>query len=258
MTTNNQTTKRIINYYPYIDIYILEYKRLLFSFYKKGWVSISELAIIMNVGRNQASDIVNSIVFDKEINHASRPIRKKGNRYNLLDLIISLGYVHFPTIGTSIEADESLIPNLRKLKIAHQNRKELIQKMMQYEKEIKQIMKSFKSLNIKDEYADFTELQSKRFKIKNYIYTKPYITIQEFAFILDIDEKKASSLLQDAINGGAINPNRYPLRKIYSKYNLYDLSEIFGFSNDIYHTVLYFHFYLQDMYNNEDENVKAE
>ena len=128
--------------------------------------------------------------------------------------------------------------------------------MKREEKEIKELIKSYKRLNIEDEYADFTESKYRRLKIKSYIYTKPYISIQEFAFILDIDERKASILLQDALNGGESNPNHLPLRKIYSKYNLYDLSEIFSFFYDISITETYYDSYLDNTY--KDNNVKSE
>lgn len=255
ITTNNQTAKAIINYYPNIDVYILEYKRLLVSFYKKKWVSISELSIIMRVGRNEASNIIKTIYFDKSINLTSQPLRRQGNKYSLEDLVIGLGLRMFLSTAISVWKEETY---LKKIKFIHHNRKELIQKMRQEEKEIKQLIKTYKRLNIKNEFADFTESKYRRLKIKDYIYTKPYISIQEFAFILDIDERKASILLQDALNGGDTNPNHLPLRKIYSKYNLYDLSEIFSFSIDIYRTDTDYNIYLSNMYEDKNENVKSE
>lgn len=239
MISNTNTTlvgKTFFDTYnPDIDLLIAERCVSIYNIYRKRYVGISDLATLLHFGRNQASFLVHSAIYDEKINIKNKKVRTLNGKYYIPDLNEVLGIISsfMNAYGFDFFDEYKYVNKLKSKycldKISHESIKQIERKLTELMSESKKISVNINSVN-------WDEANITRLKIKYFIYSKPYISVQEFAYIMNIDEKKASNLAQDAINGGESNPNLLPLRRICSKYCLLDLSKIFDFETDIVDT----------------------
>ncbi|OUN63723.1 hypothetical protein [Faecalitalea cylindroides] len=233
---NPNVDKTIFDIYnPDIDLLISERDVSIYNIYRKRYVSISDLATLLHFGRNQTSFIVHNAIYAEKINIRKKGIRTQNGKYYIPDLNEVLGIISRFMIAYGYDAVDEY-KYINKLKSKYCLDKIAYESIKQIERKLTKLMSESKKISVNSISVNWDEANITRLKIKYFIYSKPYISIQEFAYIMDIDEKKASTLLQDAINGGESNPNLLPLRRICSKYCLLDLSKIFDFETDIVDT----------------------